>query len=437
MSFFFFILVTVVLFIRPAEIVPALQDQPIYEVLILTCFALSCPKVLGQLTKGSLVSRPITACVVGFLGAIFLSAVLNFSGTEACVQGFTFFKVLMYYLLLVAAVDSAERLKGLLYILGGLILALTILALLQYHGVVDIAALASIAQRQEDDIDATTGETGAVLLRLCSTGIFNNPNDLARILVVGIVICLYGLDDRQGKIPRLLWIPPLMVFGYALILTHSRGGFLTLLGSLLILGGCRFGKGKLIALGVIVLPLLFALFAGRQTNLSTSEGTGHQRIQLWRDGLEAFKESPVLGIGMDAYPTVAGKYVAHNSFVHSFTELGFIGGTLFTGMFYLALWNLHRLGNRQPTTEDSELHRMRPYVMAIIGGYVVGMFSSSRCYSVPTYQLLALATVYCRVAAGSFSEPLARLDLSLVRRLSVVSATLLTLTYLFVRLASG
>jgi hypothetical protein len=435
MRYFLFILVTFTLFLRPAEVVPELKDQPIYEVLILICLAASCPQVLRQLTTGSLAACPITACVVGILGVVVLSGLYNISALEAAEGGFTFFKVMVYYLLLVAVMDSPARLRNFLYTLGILILALTVLALLQYHEVIQIEALASYAEKQENDIDAATGESGALLLRLCSTGIFHNPNDLSRVLVVGIVISLYGLGDRNGKLPRLSWVAPLAVFGYALSLTHSRGGFLALLGSLAVLGGLRLGKWKLIAAGGLLLPLLFVLAAGRQTNLTTTEGTGQQRIRLWSDGLEAFKESPVLGIGMDGYPNIAGKYVAHNSFVHCYTELGFLGGTLFAAAFYLALWVPYRHASWQARIQNRELLRARPYVTAIIAGYVAGMLSSSRSYSQLTYLLLALGTVYCRLAADRLSAPLARLDLSLVRRVTVISAILLALTYLFVRIS--
>lgn len=434
MSFFLFILVTATLFIRPAEIVPALRDQPIYEMVVLTCFAVCCPAVLRQLTLRSLAVNPLTACIVGYLGILVLSGLWNFGPGQACEDGFTFFKVLMYYLLLVAAVNTPGRLRAFLRLLAVLILALTVLALLQYHGIINIEALASIAQRQENDIDATTGEAGVVLVRLCSTGIFHNPNDLSRILVVGMVLCLYAVGDSRGRL-GVFWLIPLGVFGYALVLTHSRGGFMALLSSLAVLGAARFGKGKLIALAAVVLPLLFVVFAGRQTQLSTSEGTGHQRVQLWSDGFAAFKEAPVLGIGMDAYPTIAGRYVAHNSFVHSYVELGFLGGTLFAAACYLAVLLLMHREDGPATPDDIGLQYKRPYILAIIVGYLVGLLSSSRNYSIPTYQLLGLAAVYGRLAAVRLPGPVVRFDMAFLRRATQVSFAVLGLTYLFVRVS--
>ena len=44
MGFAFFLLVNAVLFIRPAEIVPAPESLPIYNVLITTCLAVCRPE---------------------------------------------------------------------------------------------------------------------------------------------------------------------------------------------------------------------------------------------------------------------------------------------------------------------------------------------------------------------------------------------------------
>ena len=42
----------------------------------------------------------------------------------------------------------------------------------------------------------------------------------------------------------------------------------------------------------------------------------------------------------------------------------------------------------------------RPYVLAIVGGYAGGLMSLSKTYTIPTYTVLGLATVYQRLAGG-------------------------------------
>jgi O-antigen ligase len=196
----------------------------------------------------------------------------------------------------------------------------------------------------------------------------------------------------------------------------------------------RYGWKKTIVLSIVVLPPLLYLFGGRQTDidLSNKGDTAQARIHLWSEGLERFKESPLRGIGADQYAEKVGQ-VAHNSFVHAFVELGFFGGVLFTGAFYVALWSLYRAGTPGVHVADFEMRRLRPYLLAIVAAYVGGMWSLSRSYVVPTYMVLGLASVY--IPAAGIRPPLTMLHLSpkLALRLLAVGFFTLVGVYLFVR----
>ncbi len=122
----------------------------------------------------------------------------------------------------------------------------------------------------------------------------------------------------------------------------------------------RFGWRMAVLIGAALLPVLFVFFAGRQTDLSTSGGTGQERIQLWSEGLVQFRQSPLFGIGRDRFDQEVG-LVAHNSYVHAFAELGFLGGMFFVGAFVLALGSLYRLSADGRHILDPDLRRMHPY----------------------------------------------------------------------------
>ena len=78
-GFILFILLNATLFIRPAEIIPSLEDVQIYEALIIACLVVSLPAVLEQLRADSLTAAPITVCVLGMLAAVVLSHLSDFS----------------------------------------------------------------------------------------------------------------------------------------------------------------------------------------------------------------------------------------------------------------------------------------------------------------------------------------------------------------------
>src|SRR5262249_12689147 len=158
--------------------------------------------------------------------------------------------------------------------------------------------------------------------------------------------------------------------------------------------------------------------------LDVSQGTGQQRIQIWSEGLDLFVRSPLFGIGMGNYLEEV-HIVAHNCFVHCYTELGFLGGTLFTGAVYLSLWPMYRVGSLQSQIADPELRRLRPYLLAILAGYAAGMLSISISYHVPTYMLFGLAAVYLRLVGASPRLQMPRFDIQMILRLGTISASVL------------
>ena len=420
MRFALFLLVNAMLFLRPAEIHPALYDLPIYEACILSCLAVSYTAVVAQFLPRSLYERPVNACVVGMLPAIVLSRLVAGDPAESYEFGNDFAKLLLYYGLLVGVVDTPKRLQTFLTGVAAFALAITSIAVLHYHGVIEVPSLRFVETGLDD-----TGSAASTVRRLGSTGLFQDPNDMCLMLVTAMTVCLYLVIERR----QWYWLGALAVLSHALMLTHSRGGFIAMLGALCVLLAARLGR-KAIPIGLVVLPVVFALFAGRQTSISSAlegGGTGQTRIQLWADGLALFVHRPLFGIGCGNYAGAAG-HVAHNSFIHCYVELGLIGGTLFLGAFYLALWPLARLGGRgvPPELLGDDLRRLRPYVLAIVAGYGVGLLSLSCPYTIPTYTVLGLSAVYVRLAEQAIGVPVARLNSKLLIRIGWLSLAFIT-----------
>jgi O-antigen ligase len=268
---------------------------------------------------------------------------------------------------------------------------------------------------------------------LCGSGIFHNPNELCYPLVVAMMICLYYVSGKRSPfLVRLLCLAALGLFGYAMTLTHSRGGFLGLLVALLSLLFARFGWRKAIPVAVLVLPIVFFLFGGRQTDLNVDTGTGQTRVQLWSDGLVLFMRAPIFGIGSGNYASRAG-LVAHNTFVQNYAELGFFGGTLFVGAFYCAFSTLCRLSRHQGQILDPELRRLLPYLVAVVAGYMGCMLSMSLHNMVPTFTILGLATVYVRIAATRPPVPMPRFDAAFIVRMLALSAATVLAFHFYVR----
>jgi len=423
-----FLVLNAVLFLRPTELIPDLEGLPIYEIVILSCMAFSWKPVLEQLHGRSLMRQPVTVCVLGLWVATTLSHLshANLDGTWTAAKDFG--KVVVYYLLLVGLVSNATRLRLFLYALVIYTGSVTVLALLQYHGAIDVEALAPL---KEKDFNEITGEL-KLFFRLRGPGIFNDPNDLCLILLVGMAISLWKAVERGQGVRKLGWIGLIGLFAYALGLTQSRGGLIALAVMCLVLFWARFGWRRAFVLGLLVLlPLLF-IFGDRQTNLSATSGTGQERIRLWSFALQSLRYAPLFGIGFGQFEEREG-LVAHNSYVHAFAELGFIGGTLFVGAFYCAVSGLVRAQEWRISSVAPELARLRPYVIAIVVGYGTAILALTRIYTVPTYLPLGLATVFLDITGSSVLAASEKFNLRLIGHLAALGCGFVLLMYLVVR----
>ncbi|HEV3004655.1 MAG TPA: O-antigen ligase family protein, partial [Pirellulales bacterium] len=405
-------------------------EMPIYQGLILCCLLSSLSQVLAQLKWRTLVRQPIVLCVVGMFAAVFLSHAAHLDLWKARFCANEFSKVLIYFLLLVAVVNSPRRLRTFLLWLLACITVLAAIALLQYHEVIHVPTL-TVLEYMDHDADA---EQAVMIKRLRSTGPFHDPNDLSMLLVLGTLLGAFFLTDRKYRLALPALAAALGVFGYALALTKSRGGLLALAVGLGALFQARYGWKKAILLAAVALPTVLVVFKGRQTDIggALANDTGQERIQLWSEGLVFLRRAPLFGIGQNQFAEEVD-LVAHNSFVHCFAELGFFGGTIFLLAWLYPIRTIYRLGNSGLRFAEPRMARLRPYLLGAVAGYAVSMLSVSRSYVVPTYTVLGLAAAYLRDAVTVPALAGTAFDRRLVKFAIVSSAMFVAAVYVFVR----
>ena len=148
---------------------------------------ISFGNILKQITTRSLLAHPISFCMVGLIFSVMLSHLSHMQIRLALQSTDSFLRICAFYFLLVATIDSCEKMRRYLASLGVLIAILAALALLEYHGVINIPELEACHQRE---VDTESGDVNYVE-RLCGSGIFNDPNDLSLILVLGVLTSIY------------------------------------------------------------------------------------------------------------------------------------------------------------------------------------------------------------------------------------------------------
>ncbi|WP_437185835.1 O-antigen ligase family protein [Planctomicrobium sp. SH668] len=447
-----FLLANALLFVRPQEIFPALGDLQLYLPCIVGALVFSFSDLHNQVRWKTLTQQPVNLCVLGIVVAIFTSRLFsgNLTGVDLSITGML--KVVLYYLVLVSVITTPQRLRTFLMTSAICATLMTAYSVVDYRSYRDewlgtpefyeLLAKERTLQKEERLFRHIPDRNGVDIygeeiwfFRLCGLGVFRDPNDISLLIVATCFISFYFLTDKSISGIRVLWVIPLVIMAIAMVYTYSRGGILAFgLGGMAWLC-CKYGSKVAISIGVLC-AMTLPVMMGRMGKIDISEGTGQQRVQLWADGLASIKNSRFLfGIGEGTYHEVAG-HAAHNSFVHAYVELGFFGGTLFFGCFFLPAFTFFLMKKTNFQIEDPELRRMFPYIAAILAEWCMGMCSLSRCYVPSTYMICGIAAAFINLVGfyRSNPRPLLRLTPRTIKPWIACSACAVMAAFLFVRM---
>jgi O-antigen ligase len=174
-----------------------------------------------------------------------------------------------------------------------------------------------------------------------------NPNRMALLLAIGILIAVYLIGTGSTKRNLAYWIYiPLATFGG--VLTGSRAGSMALAVSLAFaLFSLRTNgwKVKLVMFATIsLMAALIPTFVSEEILFRLTEGKDAATLSIrqdqWIAGLECWSWQPFTGVGAGSFvAAVTAKggrdLVAHNTFVQVLVENGLVGAA-----FMLAIWTI-------------------------------------------------------------------------------------------------
>jgi len=221
-----------------------------------------------------------------------------------------------------------------------------------------------------------------------------SPDDLGAILALGIPVAWHVASQNNMTMSRLLkWVNyiyiPAALVGIALSATR--------LALIAAIPGIVFGLASLtqvklstritiflflIGAAYYLLPLIpqesFQRLGTTGTEISSGDLNG--RVELWHQGLVAFEEHPLLGVGSNMYRSVnTENKVAHNSFISVLVELGLVGIVLFGITLAIAIRQIFG-----QSTWDTRLW------LAVLAGWVVAASTLTWEYRKPTWLFLSL-----------------------------------------------
>jgi probable O-glycosylation ligase (exosortase A-associated) len=256
------------------------------------------------------------------------------------------------------------------------------------------------------------------------SGIAENPNDLALTLNIVLPLTAALLWSARTLFTRLALVGIIALNAAGVVVTFSRGGFLTLLVIIALLT-LRLLRGRGVMAGVAVLVALLAamplLPEGYLDRLATigdveSDPTGSSQDR-WRDTTAAaglLLEHPVMGVGLGqdvlALNEVRGETWknVHNIYLQYGVDLGLIGMGLFVAMLVFSIRGARRVeregrGHADPDRQDLAMLAAAVRI-GLLAFAVAGLFHPVAYYFY-FYYLAGLAVAVQRTADMSAANP--------------------------------
>jgi O-antigen ligase len=382
---------------RPEDWIPGLSVVPLAKIAgILALLAL----VFSLRQFRSSLPREVIYLML-LVGQLFLASAMSpvWRG-GALQQTIEFAKVLLIVIVMSVAVNTASRLRRLIFIQAA-----------------SVAVIAAVAIWKGNLLGGRLeGTLGAY---------YSDPNDLALAIIISLPLCLALLLLSRSRLRKVAWTFAILVMLYTVFLTGSRGGFIALivtaavfLWEFAIRGRRRYLLALAVLAGVILWQSSAGMLIGRlkgtfnqQEDTAAAYDSAEARQQLFWRSVEITKAHPFFGVGPGNFQQLSGSWhVTHNSF----TQMSAEGGVPAFALYVLILWcgfkNLRatkRLARGR--TEASLLVRA---LLASLAGYVAGSVFLSVSYAFFPYFLLAYTTALYRIAKRSATHSKERAPVS-------------------------
>ena len=362
---------------RPEDWIPGLNVVPLAKiagVLVLFAFLFS----LGQFRLS--LPREIIYLLL-LVGQLFLASLFSpvWRG-GALMATLEFSKVLLIVIVMASVLNSAKRLRQLIFIQAA-----------------SVAVIATVVVLKGRMLGARLeGMPGAT---------YADPNDLALTIVISIPLCFALLFLSKSLLRKATWGLAIAVMLYAVFMTGSRGGFVSLTATALVFlwefaiqGRRRYLIALTVIAGLILSMVSGGLLLGRlkgtfnqEDNTAAAYDSYQARQQIFLRSVDVSKSHPIFGVGPGNFPQASGNWhVTHNSF----TEMSSEGGIPALILQILILWcgfkNLRK--SKRFARGRAETSVLARALHASLAGCVFGSLFLSWGYLFLPYILVAYTT---------------------------------------------
>jgi O-antigen ligase len=252
------------------------------------------------------------------------------------------------------------------------------------------------------------------------SGGFDDPNELAAVLVAALIFSAFAFVALRGRAIRWLYAVAVPIFLYELAQTDSQAGIVALTVALvlaIVLGG---RARPVIAVGVLAFTFAAVTYYTLVTKpvalqtISSEDNVG-SRETLWSVASHMVRDHPVAGVGAGNFVVVEPEYtlrsidlprvdlivkpeLTHNSYLQVLAELGVIGLAAFLSVIARSLQLALRAAHSFARGGDYELDMLsRGFLVGTVGMLIAYFFATNQ-YEKQLWLLLATGPVLLSVA---------------------------------------
>ena len=247
----------------------------------------------------------------------------------------------------------------------------------------------------------------------------NNALSLALAMAVPMLLHL-GLTERH-RLVRYAFLISVPLSALTVMLTHSRGGFLSLACGLAVVIWHSRNRvavfSAALMLGLVAIVLAPQSYKDRISTIGEyeTEGSAQGRIRSWGVGYRMAMANPVMGVGIAQFvhhykdfskDPGRGVLVAHNSFIQIWAESGTISLILYLSLLascFIMVWQV-RARARHHFYTSWILNYCTMFEACMVAFTVGGMFLNKAHFDL-FYHLVAIILVFGRMAFAEMDDP--------------------------------
>jgi O-antigen ligase len=250
-------------------------------------------------------------------------------------------------------------------------------------------------------------------------GIYSNPNDLAFAIVLSLPFCLAFLISSKKVFVKMAWLGSILIMLTALIMTASRGGFVTLVVAGIVclwhfgVRGRRFfliiGTGMvsgviLIAAGGRLIARFQAISGESVEGRYAAYESYEQRKYLMQKAIEGIARYPLLGVGVHNFAVYSEVWRdVHMTFLQIAVEGGIPAAILFILFFKRSFSNLKVLRKRRDL--DTNMVLFVGALHSSMVGFIVGALFAPEAYQFFPYFAVAYTSALVAIVREQDQVP--------------------------------